>query len=616
MRHHSQLRSRDLPFSFLPTLAVLLLSSIATAQSPPGLPIYADVDGPFANGVGHVGRAAAVLGDINCDGADDFVISATFDPVGVGTEIRAVSGKDLSTVYSITSAVGETIGVELTLVGDIDVDGIADFASLETQPLAAGGFNRDLVIRSGFTGQVIYTLSGISQQTTVMASLGDLNADGASEFVLGDAASGGGAGLVTIHDGLSGAVLLTLGSVATSFGFGGRPLGDVNGDGFGDFSVQSGASPTQAPGTRNVFVYTSGPSGLPYQVAQQYTGFVRANGVPDVDGDGANDYVISYAAGFPASPIVGPNGALELHSGATHALLWMVPNPPGPASGYIEGDAPISVGDIDGDGLPEIANATFFASFGGGMIGPRILIHSGLDGRVLFRADGDAGFPSTSSYSGDIAFGRNMETGDFDGDGLGDLLVSNAGANNDQGYVRIYSGTTLFDPQAAAGNVTPPMPGGNTADVLRMGVSGSGAPTAGGGARSVFFDVGDDLGVWMARPPLNPGWPTPFALFGKVMTGSDHTTHALPFDVGAMCFTPEFLDPFGTEPLFTLMNTFGGAPALLPASLAFFGAPGHEVGHSGPFPFPTEFWLQGLVADTQKPWPQVSITNALRVVVR
>ncbi len=602
------------------TILFLLASTEASwCQDVPALPVWGQIDGPFVNGVGLVGVAVVVPGDIDGDGTTDFVLSATDDPFLQGNEIRAVSGLDFSTIYSLVSNPGEGIGGWMGLVGDIDLDGFPDFASLDAQPSPIGGFNRDVVIRSGATGQALYTISGVSQETTAFCELGDVNGDGASEFVVGDWGFNAAAGPVTVRDGATGTVLQTIASLGNGFGIELRALGDINGDGFGDFSVGSGETSSQPVGAGNAFLFTSSSAGLPYQLSQQYFQLshgVRAGKVQDVDGDGCDDYAVGYANPcFPSYPTA-PVGGLELHSGFDHSVLWAVPSPSGTTVGFTHGGGPVPVGDIDGDGVTEIANVAFVDDFGGGLFGPRIYIFSGVDGRVLFRCDGDAGPVPTCTGGFQLDFSYNMGTGDFDGDGLGDLLVSNAGANNNLGYVRIYRGTTLFDPQAAAGNVTPLLPGGTTADVLRMGVSGSGAPSAGGAARSVFFGVGDDLAVWMARPPLNPGLPTPFAIFGKGMTGGDHTTQALPFGVGSMCFTPEFLDPLGPEPLFTLMNTFGGAPALLPGSLAFFGAPGHQVWHTGPFPFPAEFWLQGLIADTQKSWPQVSVTNALRVVVR
>ena len=115
---------------------------------------------------------------------------------------------------------------------------------------------------------------------------------------------------------------------------------------------------------------------------------------------------------------------------------------------------------------------------------------------------------------------------------------------------------------------------------------------------------------------MAPLTPLPHAIFGVVRSGGNFGVFGLPFGAGALCFTPEVFDPFGDPHLFTLTNTFGGFPALLPANHAYLGAFGSPVALMGPIPFPITFWLQGIVADPTRPFPGLAVTNALRVVVR
>jgi len=81
-------------------------------------------------------------------------------------------------------------------------------------------------------------------------------------------------------------------------------------------------------------------------------------------------------------------------------------------------------------------------------------------------------------------------------------------------------------------------------------------------------------------------------------------------------FAPEIFDPYGSAPLLTLLSTFGRWPALLPGSPVLFPAQSLQVANTGPIPVPVSFWLQGFLTDLSKPWPHLSVTNAIRVVVR
>ncbi len=589
-------------------LSILTLSAAAAGQSVLELPVAVQLDGTSFVGSAFLGSSFAVPGDLNGDGADDFVVSdlmpgLTFGP---GT-VRAISGSDFSTLYVIFggTSLNQLVGRRLGAVGDVDLDGIPDFASLG---LDTSFLPMDILdIRSGATGGLIHSVPAPGDLEDIVC-VGDRNADGIPEIAIAPVQGG-----FAILDGATGVTLQLVPTPFLAFGYAIRTLdsiGDVNGDGIEDLVV---VSRLQNPPTDFLEIMVSVPSGVGYLTAHaevSYVGTLRASRAPDLDGDGLTDYFfnLSSSCGDPATHV------LEARSSLTHGVLWSAPTPPG--TGYLDGGRRnlVSLGDMDGDGVSDVAVVVTQVDVGGGNLGDRIQVHSGRDGAVIMVANVDpvpASFCNASPHGlGIIGFG----TGDFDGDTLPDLLVPDSTATMG-GYVRIYRNTTVFDPEAAAGNVVDPA-GGGPRDVLRLGVADTGTATAGGPARSVFFPVGSDLGLWLESPQGTPGAFSAYALFGIVIPGANHETFPLPLGIGPMCFPPEVLDPFGGQPLFTLINTFGGAPGFLPAGAPPLIGQSSQVASTGAVSFPVTFWLQGFLTDLTKPWPFLSVTNAIRVVVR
>jgi len=132
--------------------------------------------------------------------------------------------------------------------------------------------------------------------------------------------------------------------------------------------------------------------------------------VGDLDGDGAPDYALG-APGRGQPPV----GAVELWSGRTGNLIrvhW------GQATGDDFGMAVANAGDLDGDGVPDLACGAPRADLPGLPDVGVVWLYSGATGALIRRLDGAAG---------DQAFGASLaEVGDVDGDAVPDLLI---GAN-------------------------------------------------------------------------------------------------------------------------------------------------------------------------------------------
>jgi len=146
-----------------------------------------------------------------------------------------------------------------------------------------------------------------------------------------------------------------------------------------------------------------------------------ARKVGDVDGDGIPDIVVS-------APTHGANGSnagrVYVYSVASGRLLWTADGKPGDQLGTgVEG-----VGDTNGDGIPDVAAS---GPAGSGVA----FVYSGRDGHVLLT------FRSSRT---DELFGNHISgAGDVDGDGKADLIVGAPGKEGEArnpGHAYVYSG--------------------------------------------------------------------------------------------------------------------------------------------------------------------------------
>ncbi len=183
--------------------------------------------------------------------------------------------------------------------------------------------------------------------------------------------------------------------------------GDVNGDGYADVVV--GAPHVDLAGASSGAVSVlSGRDGyellfLPGDSAGDWFGF-SVDVAGDVDGDGFDDVVVGSPLGTP------PEGSAYVVSGRTGAYLFVWS---GDAPGDRFGHAVCGAGDVNGDGVPDLAVGAPVAD-GGGVFAGRVCVFSGADGSRLHTFDGAAWDQLGSSVDG---------AGDVDGDGRADVVV-------------------------------------------------------------------------------------------------------------------------------------------------------------------------------------------------
>jgi hypothetical protein len=214
--------------------------------------------------------------------------------------------------------------------------------------------------------------------------------------------------------------------------FGGcvRSAGDVNADGFDDVIAGSALDDNAGFATGSVQVFSGVDGSVLYLFTggQPWTLYGGAvNGAGDLNADGHDDFLIG-------APQHNGIGAVFVHSGLDGGLLYTLTGPH--VDSYFGQDME-SLGDVDGDSVPDFAVAAPWDN--GETLGfyGCIRIFSGVDGALLRQLYGETNF-TFLGYSLSSA-------GDIDGDGITDLIAGGDRADHDgyleAGTAQVFSGS-------------------------------------------------------------------------------------------------------------------------------------------------------------------------------
>jgi hypothetical protein len=321
--------------------------------------------------------------------------------------------------------VGDQLGTDLAAAGDLDGDGRPDLLAGASQFLTEAAQPGYVQVLSG-DGRLLDTLRGTSGADgfgAAVVSVGDADGDGVRDIAVGAPFADEGrpdAGSIHMFSGRTGSPLWTVHGPAGGDGLGVAlaPLGDVDGDDLPDLAaaaLQRAVGPGHDPGLGYV-VALSGASGqalFTVPGSAESVDFGRELApLGDVDGDGLPDL----AASAPGSQ------AVLYISGRNGAVLRRIEDL---GAGF--GSALATASDRDGDGLPELIVGAPLDSHLKPLAGA-VHVLSGADGSTLLVARGDVEGLRLGSAVASLM--------DLDGDGVSELAAAPAGG----GAIRILSG--------------------------------------------------------------------------------------------------------------------------------------------------------------------------------
>lgn len=430
-----------------------------------------------------LGQAVAGMGDIDDDGSADLLIGAPYartllgeGPAGRSYVVRGKADHEPITLEELESGSGgyaihgsldsRNSGSAVANAGDVDGDGIDDI--LLGDPYAGDGGRAHLVfgktdseridltdVDAGDGGILILGPANAGVGAGV-AGLGDLDADGHADFLVGAPGLGASAGagavvfgapdldafdIEEVGNGVRGFMLV--GELASSLvGRTVAALGDVNGDGIGDLAVGGGSGYASDPHRSYVVFGKLDEAPVVLEELGELgelgtTGFIvvgdpagsigqSIGAIGDIDGDGRGDFAVGDAR-------IGLGGRVYVVLGKPDGAPVDVTQL-GDAGFVIDAESPddflgmsvAGAGDMNGDGLGDLVVSALLASPNGLESGAAYVVYGDparTDVDLATLELGVRGFAidgaSPSSGAGFAVAG----VGDVDGDGLTDVLV-------------------------------------------------------------------------------------------------------------------------------------------------------------------------------------------------
>ena len=392
-----------------------------------------------------IGAEIAGAGDVNGDGYNDVLVSAS-----------PASGYGAYVYYGSVTGAAETASGEfglpgvtvMTGVGDIDADGYDDV--LIGEPSYATNTGRFFIHYGSSTGlpaAASGTRVGVDGIYNFLGcsidGAGDVNADGYADVIVGEYGYNHYTGRAYVYlgsaSGLSATPDTALDGTAWADNIGRYVAGAGDVDGDGYDDVMIGSTHIN-----EVYVYVGGPSGTSAAVATTLTGptgesFGRVAGAGDVNADGHDDVLVG-AQAYGTS-----TGRVYVYLGARGGLTTSI-------AATLQGEAVqnqfgatlAGPGDVNGDGYDDVVVGAYAYATNTG----RVYIYTGSATGVSTTATTTLTGETTSDLFGTVI----AAAGDVNGDGYADVLTSATTYRSSMGRVYLYMGEAggLTDPAASS----------------------------------------------------------------------------------------------------------------------------------------------------------------------
>lgn len=283
-----------------------------------------------------------------------------------------------------------------------------------------------------------------------IANAGDVNNDGIDDLVVGASRWDGGmtdsgGAFVYLGPGFTASSFLTINQTGAGFGAGVGGASDLNIDGFDDVVIGAPGFDGNSTNSGAAYVYFGGPGAFDQTADRTISGpnssanmGAALRGIGDVNNDGIDDLAVGVPRYNPGGrPDQG--GAFIFYGASnfnTTVDAVLTTNDVSVNSGNS-----LASGDVNGDGINDvIVGATGYESSGSFNNEGAAVVFLGGVGTIDTTPDA-----ILRSARADATGGASVAVGDFNGDGIGDVLSGaplSSVANTEAGMVQIWYGST------------------------------------------------------------------------------------------------------------------------------------------------------------------------------